>query len=518
MILEYTDRGSFSGKAPAVLICSRYHQSAGNRGECREWGIEMLMRVCVPEILTFTVLLVFAFPASSDVYSYGDFTDIDVLVGNSYAMYDPVDFRLLHSGLPGIGVTCELFSPEEYWFNLYGSNGDGTFMDLEDYIYLPDYAFYNLCGDLNGDGYDDLFTGTTLYPWRNIIRLAIPGGLSDPYSFTAPSQTRIWGACDMDGDSPPDLYGTSQGSVVVWYGTASGPFNVVEVFSGLSAVHASAADLDLDGDHDIVISSSTSELHVLRNDGSLVFTNIDSHGPVPGADLRTSLSDLDGDGTPDIVAGCQPNSGEEAFHTYLNDGFGYFDYGASSLTDMDNSFFSAQDLDMDGFADLAVLFDWDLDIYGGDGAGAFQTDPTLFSMANVSPVSVVFDDYDCDGDPDMGCVVNNIAEFYLRSYWNTSYSQGCEGGIQFPDGFSLAVSSNPFRNGVTITVSDGVCPIHLDVIDLAGHLVTRITPGSEGMFFWDGTTFGGEQAPAGMYIVHAEIPGSAAVLRIAKLE
>ena len=384
---------------------------------------------------------------------------------------------------------------------------------------VPTISYVNAVkgSDLNGDGYSDLFTATD-EPGPSIMRLSIPvGGLGDPFTFSPPSYTAIRGLCDMDGDPFPDLYGTSGSSVVVWYGTESEDFDVVEISTGLSAIQASAGDIDLDGDTDIVFISDSGEIHILQNEGSRVFTCTGTYGPVSGIPPWAAIMcDLNADGYQDIIALYSQISDESEFHTYLNDGSGSFNYSGCFMPGKVVSFIVASDLDMDGCADLAVLSN-DIDIYKGEGNGTFQSEPTLFSISNVEPASMVFNDYDCDGDPDMVCVISSNNEYYLRSYWNTTFTQGCEGESQLTDGFNLHACSNPFSSMVEITTSQCSCSVQLNIHDLSGRIITRILPESEGLYRWNGTTFGGEQAPSGVYIVSAEILGSVETMRLMKL-
>ena len=270
----------------------------------------------------------------------------------------------------------------------------------------------------------------------------------------------------------------------------------------------------------ILFICESGEIYILRNEGNRVFTEIRIFDPAqtpPSAYWAALLGDLTGNGYQDIIVLCGSPSSADVFFTLLNDGSSDFEFGGSFVTGSEVSFFVPLAIDMDGCADLSVYSGGDICIYKGEGNGMFQYEPALFSITDVEPPSMTFNDYDCDGDPDMVCVISSNDECYLRTYWNNTNTQGCEGESLPPVGFNLRASSNPFSSTVEITASQCSCPAQLTIHDVFGRIITEILPESEGLYHWDGNTLSGEQAPSGVYIVSAEIPGYAEAIKLMKL-
>ena len=69
-----------------------------------------------------------------------------------------------------------------------------------------------------------------------------------------------------------------------------------------NAYSLAVADLDGDGDPDVVIGNRGAPGAILTNDGSATFTRT-PFGDAEGAIYGLAIGDVNGDGVPDIVAG-----------------------------------------------------------------------------------------------------------------------------------------------------------------------------------------------------------------------
>lgn len=105
---------------------------------------------------------------------------------------------------------------------------------------------------------------------------------------------------DGDGDAPREFAVGLQNGAGVIPGANAGPANVLLIPFGAQADDIAAGDLDLDGDVDLLVSTSgaTSGFSAFYNDGAGGFGL--GIGP-GGVSRRFELADIDGDGLVDVV-------------------------------------------------------------------------------------------------------------------------------------------------------------------------------------------------------------------------
>jgi hypothetical protein len=214
---------------------------------------------------------------------------------------------------------------------LFRSRDDGTFQAESISPALATPISAAVLEDFNGDGHPDLLI-QTLQDLRLVE--GRPGGRFDTSSrsvWTAPPSTQsvlALTAGDFNGDGAVDVFlgqykepyvGGSTPSPFhnandgypchLLFQTANGRFAEVSEYSGITAKRlrrmysASFADLDADGDLDLLTVSDFAGLDLYRNDGPGVFTDVtDAWVLNPRAfGMAHSLSDFNADGRLDLL-------------------------------------------------------------------------------------------------------------------------------------------------------------------------------------------------------------------------
>jgi MYXO-CTERM domain-containing protein len=171
-------------------------------------------------------------------------------------------------------------------------------------------------------------------------------------------------------------------------------------------------DLDADGDNDILFvganfTAGTTDVFWFEN-RDVLGTDLAQHKIDPAVDghKHAIAADVDGDGDLDVVT-----SGEEGVRWLENGGEAKV-WTAHELDPDRDEVMAAGDVDGDGDVDIVIGDYWDygVDYFRNDGGGAF----TLTTIADLgqSPAAIVCDDFDGDGDADV--LVGN--EHYLTVY------------------------------------------------------------------------------------------------------
>ena len=130
------------------------------------------------------------------------------------------------------------------------------------------------------------------------------------------------------------------------------------------------ADFDGDGDLDIMIVSEDDQTNELYfNDGSGSFSNQSDRIPVAGTTNGLAVADLNGDGSPDVLLA---NNGQDA--VIINDGSGGFTDETEARLPLSSDVtqdFELGDVDGDGDPDLVVGNEGPNKLYINDGSGRF---------------------------------------------------------------------------------------------------------------------------------------------------
>jgi Ca2+-binding RTX toxin-like protein len=220
--------------------------------------------------------------------------DLDIVMGNQYAVLGLFAWRNDGSNFTQLSQT------------------QNPFRDLSvDYMATPTFA------DLDGDNDLDLIVGDengTLSVWRKDSAgyTALSGSANSFVGIDVGDNSEpSFG--DIDGDGDLDLVvGSLWGDLRVWVKEDLGYRELVSDANPLRGVYFSNgsptfADIDADGDSDIIVGSYLGDFLVFQNDGFVFSPLTAGSNPFLGVDIgwnsSPSFIDLDGDNRLDLVSG-----------------------------------------------------------------------------------------------------------------------------------------------------------------------------------------------------------------------
>jgi hypothetical protein len=320
-----------------------------------------------------------------------------------------------------------------------------------------------LDGDFNEDGRPDVLLVETSGADRATPLLGLPGGgfATGPLSFLS-STGEVMLIADLNGNGHVDLLGTGGFGIPMALapGAGDGSFgagiSIPEAGSFTYVSLATAGDLDLDGDLDVVATRPYAQ--VLRNAGDGTFTSEGSlSGEATASVLPRSitLADLADDGTMDLVVGM--SNSLQRVHAGLPGGTLTVDPEVLSLGTVPSgnsgwSFGSkVADVDGDGVLDLAQTHtgDFSLQVRRGLGDGSFGPEitspflsPPSFNLNQTGRLSLA--DWDGDGTTDAAVLVPGRSEVH--------FVRGLGGGAFAA---SVIVSTHsPVRSAVALDVDE----------------------------------------------------------------
>ena len=176
-----------------------------------------------------------------------------------------------------------------------------------------------------------------------------------------------------------------------------------------------AADIDGDGIVEILSSTTAKEVIAFEHDGTVKWKSVALTGHVANYEVAVAISDMNGDGTPELVAGraILDNMGNVI-------GTGTHGIGAAPHANGSASMSFAVDVDDDGQQEVVVgnaLYN----IAGGD-----------IWFNNLSDGYPAVADFDLDGTPEIVVVSNDIVRLQSSADGSVIWSVAIPGGIGGP--------------------------------------------------------------------------------------
>ncbi|MEZ6083096.1 MAG: FG-GAP-like repeat-containing protein [Phycisphaerae bacterium] len=280
-------------------------------------------------------------------------------------------------------------------------------------IGYPSYAGTIIAIDLDGDGDKDVLTESTsdaTVAWYRNVDGAGNFGPATIISTAQISGLSIF-AADVDSDGDADVFVTSSNEhdKVYWYENVDGmghfgPRQVIDVFTASGDFPIFVADLDSDGDADVLTAKT-------RYGDVVWYENLDGLGSfgqereiTPSTSATDSLfaADLDGDGDNDVLA-ADGYYGRVVWHENL-DGLGDFSPRTIISSDAhDVNQVLATDLDGDGDLDVLTAGEnlYTIAWYENtDGPATFGSQQVINNPDEGERV-VSATDFDADGDIDI---------------------------------------------------------------------------------------------------------------------
>jgi uncharacterized protein (TIGR03437 family) len=290
---------------------------------------------------------------------------------------------------------------------LYAGNGNGTLQAPQSFA-VQGSAVGIAAADFNGDGKPDAAVAQS--SGDIAILLGTATGFESPLTVSSGgiSATAIVSG-DFNGDGKPDLAIVGQangsGTLAILLGNGDGTFQApVAIPAGISPFYLSAADLNGDGQLDLVFSDygtngNGGTIYVSLNNGAGVF-----QAPVQvfsGTYPAFGVGDLNGDGKLDLVASADLDDGNAVLSWLAGNGNGTFQAPVTIVTsDASDNAVLVQDFNGDGHADIVLAHqDGNATFLAGNGNGTFSAETGL--LAGAEPSFLLSADFNGDGKPDL---------------------------------------------------------------------------------------------------------------------
>jgi predicted nucleotidyltransferase len=304
---------------------------------------------------------------------------------------------------------------------LYSNDGNGVFTEITGTPFEGVSSGSSAFADVDNDGDKDLLiTGynnsnqriTKLYKNNGSgVFSEVQGTPFDKVNFSSIA------FADVDNDSDQDLLITgfnenNQRIAKLYINNGSGTFSVVAgtPFEGVSFGSVAFADVNNDGRQDIFITGeNTAEQPVAKlymNNGTGSFSEAVGT-PFQGVyNSSIAVADIDNDGNKDIIITGKSGYSQDISRLYKNNGNGSFTHvSAANLESISSGSVAFADIEGDGDQDVLIIgysiyYGLVARLYKNNGSGTF-TQVTNHALKPRQNGAIAFTDIDNDGDIDL---------------------------------------------------------------------------------------------------------------------
>ncbi len=363
-------------------------------------------------------------------------------------------------------------------------------------------------GDLDNDGDLDIVSGHSIGATAEVIAWRNDGGTwtrFDVGTHDADMNTVV--LADLDGDGDLDIASSSttsaaNGEIIVWQNNGLGNTwtrqDAGEV--GVLVYALGAADLDGDGDPDLVSGDGNFDVIAWQNNGTPFAGTWVSQTLGSGSRTMRGLriADWDADGWPDVLTGEGNGNAGGALRVWHNDGTPFDGaWPATQIADTgDNpNTLPAADLDGDGDLDFGVGFSSDTDVPYEVSVWANIGGQATFTVTDTSPGSPIFIPNSTEDDVLRVVLAHNGVSGEASAEWAqaafTLYRSDCATPL-------TSAEANAFIDALRVRRDDGDDAFESDGSDpLIGEVasLTLDANGVQSLAFTDGD--GNAQAGAG---------------------
>jgi flagellin-like hook-associated protein FlgL len=296
----------------------------------------------------------------------------------------------------------------------YENNGDGTFLASLSYSGGRQPSNMEL-SDLNHDNILDAVTDAGIDGAALLVNL---GNADGSFAARVSYSTGLAGASgnfrlgDVNGDNHVDMVIVDSNAIVVMSGNGDGTF-LAPVSTALAGnTLKEMVDLNNDNKLDLITTNSGGSLSILMGNGNGTFGAPQNLTMV---NYSVEAADLDGDGDLDLIATGNTSNNIQAA---INQGNGTFTVKAAHTAGTNVRSLDAVDINSDGIVDV-VSYSTDatspVHVHIGNGDGTFQTSVGYAGAAVAARSGIKIADINGDGGNDIiiGTDSNDSLNIYL---------------------------------------------------------------------------------------------------------